>query len=170
MFLGFFMSLIKVSNSYIVSILNVIQEFRLHPCTYYLLFGQKSKIRSGGSISLSVKSKAQVSAIGNGFAPVKLLNAIPLPPFSAVLNSAPLRKSPPYALFLRLPGTCIPCQSRAQYSSTVFRLFLRQIPLKEGSTAKPSMVASTIPKNPVYHESKDTSRNRIIFDLWGILL
>ena len=32
-------------------------------------------------------------AFGNGFAPVKILNAIPLPSFSAVLNSAPKHNS-----------------------------------------------------------------------------
>jgi hypothetical protein len=33
--------------------------------------------------------KGSVSAFGNGFAPVKFFNAIPLPFFSAALNSAP---------------------------------------------------------------------------------
>jgi len=41
-----------------------------------------------GSISISVMPKGSLSAFGNGFAPVKIFNAIPLPPFSAALNCA----------------------------------------------------------------------------------
>jgi hypothetical protein len=42
-----------------------------------------------GSIPHSVMHKGYVSTFGNGFAPVKFFNAIPLPFFSAALNSAP---------------------------------------------------------------------------------
>jgi hypothetical protein len=72
-----------------------------------------------GSIHISVIPKGSLSAFGNGFAPVKLINAIPLPPFSAVLNSAP--KHPSLLLYLLFPclsTTRILWQSRAQYSST----------------------------------------------------
>jgi len=40
------------------------------------------------SISNSVIGKSLLSAFGNGFAPAKIFNAVPEPPFSAALNSA----------------------------------------------------------------------------------
>jgi len=69
------------------------------------------------SISISVIPKGQVSAFGNGFAPVKIFNAIPSQPFSAALNCAPQHPSLLlYPLFPCLHSTRIPWQSRAQYS------------------------------------------------------
>jgi len=73
-----------------------------------------------GSISISVIPKGSLSAFGDGFAQVKIFNVIPLPPFSAALNSA--AKHPSllfYPLFPCLPTTRIPWQSRAQYSIAV---------------------------------------------------
>jgi len=40
------------------------------------------------NISISVIVKGPLTAFGNGFAPVKIFNAIPLPPFSAAMNCA----------------------------------------------------------------------------------
>jgi hypothetical protein len=73
-----------------------------------------------GSISISVIPKGSLSAFANGFAQVKIFNVIPLPPFSAAMNSAPKHPSLLlYPLFLCLPTTRIPWQSRAQYSIAV---------------------------------------------------
>jgi hypothetical protein len=64
--------------------------------------------------------KGSISAFRDGFAQVKIFNAIPLPHFSAALNSAPQHPSLLlYPLFPCLPKTRIPWQSRAQYSSAV---------------------------------------------------
>jgi hypothetical protein len=75
---------------------------------------------SNGSISISVKLGGFISAFEDGFAQVKIFNAIPLPPFSAAMNSAPKHPSLLlYPLFQCLPTTRIPWQSRAQYSIAV---------------------------------------------------
>jgi hypothetical protein len=78
------------------------------------------KVKIYGSISISVILEGSISAFGNGFAQVKIFNAIPLPPFSAALNSAPKHPSLLlYPLFPYLLPTRIPWQSRAQYSIAV---------------------------------------------------
>jgi len=78
------------------------------------------KVKIYGSISIYVILEGSISAFGNGFAQVKIFNAIPLPPFSTALNSAPQHPSLLLCpLFPCLPTTLIPWQSRAQYSIAV---------------------------------------------------
>jgi hypothetical protein len=69
--------------------------------------------------SISI-SEGFILAFKDGFASVKIFNAIPLPPFSAALNSAPQHPSLLlYPLFPCLPTTRTLWQSRAQYSIAV---------------------------------------------------
>jgi hypothetical protein len=68
--------------------------------------------------------KGFIRAFRNGFAPVKIINDIPLPTFSAAMNCAPQRPSPLlYPLFPCLSSSLMSQQSRAQYNTAVFRFF-----------------------------------------------
>ena len=93
-------------------------------------------------------------------APVKLFNAIPLPSFSAAVNCAPQH---PFHLFYLL----FPCllsslmfqQSRAQYSTAVFRFFCVRFPRRTEALAKASRSLQPSQKAPFITEMEMLPRN-----------
>jgi hypothetical protein len=57
----------------------------------YTLITKEKNVKSGetdGSTSVFVVPEDFIATFGNAFAPVKIFNAIPLPPFSAAANCA----------------------------------------------------------------------------------
>jgi len=110
------------------------------------------------SISISVIPKGQLSAFGNDFAPVKIFNAIPLPPFSAALNSAPQH---PFLFFFLCSRACPQLVSPGKVvlnttsPSDGVRFPRRTVGLV-GWGGLASMVASIIPKSPNYHGNRES--------------
>jgi hypothetical protein len=106
-----------------------------------------------GSFSISVIPKRYLSAFGNGFAQVKIFYAIPLPPFSAAMNSAPKHPS----LFLILCShACLQLVSLGKVVlNTASPSAWVRYPRRTVGMPKSSIVASTIPKSHIYHGDKD---------------
>ena len=123
-----------------------------------------------GSISISVIPKGFIWAFRNGFASVKIFNAIPSPLFSAAVE---LRALTPNLFHSNLCSRACPDL-----------LFLSKVVLNTSSPtiwgcpqivtleerivkAKSSMVASIIPKSPIYHGNRDACVGEFGF---GILI
>jgi len=107
------------------------------------------------SISISVIPKGQLSAFGNDFAPVKIFNAIPLPPFLAALNSAPQH---PFLFFILCSRAYPQLVSPGKVVlNTTSPSDCVRFPRRTVGMPKSSMVASIIPKSPIYHGDKDDS-------------
>jgi hypothetical protein len=101
-----------------------------------------------------VISKGFISAFRDGFAPVKIFYAIPSPSFSAAMNCARY-------LFISTSTASVPVLvwisiHLAKSCSIQHRRLTASDSLEERVVmAKSSMVASTIPKIPIYHGNKD---------------
>ena len=115
------------------------------------------------SISISVIPKSFISAFRNGFASVKIFYAISSPPFSA---AAELRTLTPNLFH---PSLCShACPQLESFSQVVLNT---ASPSLSDSLevrivkAKSSMVASTIPKSPIYHGNRDAYVWPVFFDI-----
>jgi len=95
------------------------------------------------SIPISMMSKGFMSAFRNGFAPVKIFNAIPSP---SDCVRFPRRTTASGETLLGVPRGYAPLVAGRSEAVP---------PPKRVVMAKSSMVASTIPKSSSYHGNKD---------------